>query len=130
MSEEIWTLGGGLPRFGVGNWAVPHERCVHEVRQGLGNAAFDATVRRGAHLSLDEAAAFALGEPDGPLTRREFQVAALITEGLSNKEIARRLGISRRTVEGHVDRILTKLGFASRVQIVSWFITHRQQTDG
>lgn len=54
------------------------------------------------------------------LTAREREVAALVAMGLSNKEIAEKLVISERTAEGHVERILGKLGFRSRSQIASW----------
>jgi DNA-binding NarL/FixJ family response regulator len=54
------------------------------------------------------------------LTKREREVAALVASGLSNKEIAEKLVISERTAEGHVERILGKLGFRSRSQIASW----------
>jgi non-specific serine/threonine protein kinase len=54
------------------------------------------------------------------LTRREWEVADLVAEGLSNKEIADRLVISQRTAETHVERILAKLGFTSRTQIPAW----------
>jgi DNA-binding CsgD family transcriptional regulator len=54
------------------------------------------------------------------LTAREREVAALVAAGLSNKEIAAKLVISERTAEGHVERILGKLGFRSRSQIASW----------
>ncbi len=54
------------------------------------------------------------------LTRREREVAALVAMGLSNKEIAEKLVISERTAEGHVERILGKLGFRSRAAIASW----------
>lgn len=47
-------------------------------------------------------------------------MAALIADGLTNQEIADRLVISRRTAEGHVNRILRKLGFDSRTQIATW----------
>jgi len=40
--------------------------------------------------------------------------------GLNNKEIARSLVISQRTAEGHVEHILTKLGFTSRAQVAAW----------
>ena len=93
--------------------------------------------RRGYELSVREALAYALGEPrtstgagagravapvpDTGLTRRELEVAALIASGMTNRQIAERLVISRRTAEGHVERILTKLGFAARSQVAAWF---------
>src|SRR5690349_5752767 len=55
-----------------------------------------------------------------PLSRREKEIADLVAEGLTNKEIAGRLFISDRTVEGHVENILGKTGFDRRVQIVRW----------
>ena len=54
------------------------------------------------------------------LTRREREVAALIAEGLTNKDIAARLEVSPRTAESHVERIRGKLGFSSRAQIAAW----------
>jgi non-specific serine/threonine protein kinase len=51
------------------------------------------------------------------LSQREREVAELICYGLSNKEIANRLAISRRTAESHVANILAKLGLCSRVQL-------------
>ena len=56
----------------------------------------------------------------GGLTRREREIAGLLAEGLSNKEIAMRLVISQRTVETHVDHVLGKLGITSRAQVASW----------
>ncbi|NKS26564.1 hypothetical protein GS505_12225 [Rhodococcus hoagii] len=100
------------------------------VREALDAATLDAAHRQGASMTTADAIAYTLGEqsrePSAPgqdrtvLTRREHEVAKLIAEGLTNKEIASRLTISRRTVDGHVDHILTKLGFTSRVQVVSW----------
>jgi pimeloyl-ACP methyl ester carboxylesterase/DNA-binding CsgD family transcriptional regulator len=54
------------------------------------------------------------------LSRREREVAQLLRQGLSNKEIAGRLYLSERTVDNHVHHILDKLGFASRVQVATW----------
>jgi DNA-binding NarL/FixJ family response regulator len=55
-----------------------------------------------------------------PLAKREADVARLVAEGLSNKQIGARLFISERTVDSHVRSILNKLGFSSRAQIASW----------
>ena len=54
------------------------------------------------------------------LTRREREVAALVAEGLTNKEIAERLALSVRTAESHVEQIRSKLGFRTRAQIAAW----------
>jgi DNA-binding CsgD family transcriptional regulator/sugar lactone lactonase YvrE len=54
------------------------------------------------------------------LTRREREVAILVGQGLTNREIANRLFISERTAESHVEQIRGKLGFHSRVQIATW----------
>ena len=50
------------------------------------------------------------------LTNREREVLAVLAEGMSNKEIARRLAISERTARTHVSNILAKLGLKSRTQ--------------
>lgn len=76
-------------------------------------------------LDLTEAIRLALAEladvevspaTQAGLTKRQAQVAALLAEGLSNKEIATRLTISIRTVDGHVEQILAKFGVSSRAQ--------------
>ncbi|MGW1345889.1 ATP-binding protein [Kribbella sp. NPDC002412] len=59
------------------------------------------------------------GETHG-LTVRELEVAGLVAEGLTNRQIAERLVISERTAQNHVQHILTKLGFATRSQIAAW----------
>jgi len=64
----------------------------------------------------------ALQQKFGGLTRRERQVAALITQGRSNREIASELVLSERTVENHVGNILSKLGFSARAQVAAWGI--------
>jgi DNA-binding NarL/FixJ family response regulator len=56
----------------------------------------------------------------GGLTAREREVAALIAQGKSNREIAEMLVVSQRTVEFHVRNILSKLGFTSRTHIAAW----------
>ncbi len=101
-------------------------------RQRLPARAFEAAFRRGAQLTPADAIALALEETvparakpatskeSTGLTRRELEIAELVAQGMSNKAIAGRLVISTRTVEAHVDHILTKLAFTSRSQIAAW----------
>jgi predicted ATPase/DNA-binding NarL/FixJ family response regulator len=56
----------------------------------------------------------------GLLAKREAEVARLIADGQTNRQIGARLFISERTVDSHVRSILTKLGFTSRAQIAVW----------
>jgi non-specific serine/threonine protein kinase len=55
------------------------------------------------------------------LTAREREIAGLVADGLSNRDIAEKLVISEGTVEVHVKHILGKLGFSSRAQVAGWF---------
>ncbi|HMB23130.1 MAG TPA: LuxR C-terminal-related transcriptional regulator, partial [Anaerolineales bacterium] len=57
------------------------------------------------------------------LTEREREVAALIAQGKSNREIADLLVVAVRTVEAHITRMLDKLGFKSRTEIATWAVT-------
>jgi DNA-binding NarL/FixJ family response regulator len=93
--------------------------------------AFTEAFRHGQNLPLDDALADALDERAEttltpyrvsamPLTRRERQIAHLIAQGLSNKEIAGQLVISQRTVESHIEHTLTKLGLNNRTQVAAW----------
>ena len=107
-------------------------RATASVTTALGPSKFGTEFKAGQRLSRDAAARLALGEP-GPaagaasapqgtevLREREAEVARLVAEGLSNKEIGARLFISERTVESHVRSIMNKLGFNSRTQIAGW----------
>lgn len=59
------------------------------------------------------------------LTRREREVGRLIAKGLTNRAIAAELVLSRRTVDGHVERLFTKIGVRSRAQAAVWMSTHQ-----
>ena len=48
-------------------------------------------------------------------------MAALVADGLTNRQIADRLGIEERSAEGHVERIRTRLGVTSRAQVAAWW---------
>jgi DNA-binding CsgD family transcriptional regulator len=104
----------------------------------LGASRFEAEFNAGSRLSRDAAVRLALGESDhvalaasdrpgaGLLAKREAEVARLIADGLSNKEIGARLFISEHTVDSHVRSILNKLGVNSRAQIAAWMASSNQ----
>jgi pimeloyl-ACP methyl ester carboxylesterase/DNA-binding CsgD family transcriptional regulator len=56
------------------------------------------------------------------LTKRQSQVARLVSRGFSNREIAQELGIDERSAEGHVERIRIRLGVRSRAQVAAWWV--------
>lgn len=60
----------------------------------------------------------------GELTIREMQVLALVAEGLSNKEIARKINTTTGTANGHVHNIIRKLNVANRTQAATWALSH------
>ncbi|MBV9856687.1 MAG: hypothetical protein JOY82_19575 [Streptosporangiaceae bacterium] len=102
------------------------------VTAALGPPKFETEFKAGHQLSRDAAVRLALREAAPPavaasahgsagvLRQRETDVARLVADGLSNKEIGARLFISERTVESHVRSIMNKLGFNSRTQIAGW----------
>lgn len=56
------------------------------------------------------------------LTARQTEVAALVAEGLTNRELAERLHITERSAESHLERIRLRLGFRSRSQVAAWYV--------
>lgn len=60
-------------------------------------------------------------EAAAPLTRREVEIARLVAQGRSNRDVAESLVLSERTVENHVQHVLAKLGFSRRTQIAAWW---------
>ncbi|WP_448611466.1 ATP-binding protein [Geodermatophilus sp. URMC 60] len=112
---------------------APDDHWTGVARRALGEQRWAARYAEGSALERAAAVALALGEeaaartpvppPSGPLTRRQQEVADLVAEGLTDREIAARLVISPRTAESHVEQILTRLGFRSRAQIAAWTAT-------
>jgi predicted ATPase/DNA-binding CsgD family transcriptional regulator len=126
----VWRLSGA--RVGeMSPYQGVDEQCAALARKALGDEAFDAAFAEAAGSGLDEVVRCALGErpaaepaqptaQPGGLTRRQREIAALVAKGMSNKEIAAALVLSGRTVEGHVENILVRLGLTSRTQVASW----------
>jgi predicted ATPase/DNA-binding CsgD family transcriptional regulator len=130
-------------RTGAGNRVMPYlAPAVAAARASaiaaLGASRFEAELAAGAGLSRDAAVRLALGESShvavaasdstgaGLLAKREAEVARLVADGLSNKEIGARLFISEHTVDTHVRSILNKLGCNSRAQIAAWMASSNE----
>jgi predicted ATPase/DNA-binding CsgD family transcriptional regulator len=137
-SETLWKpLGAYL--LGFQPYLDRHDVCVSRARAAIGDDEFERNFRTGAQLDLKHLVAYALGEkkPEeedqapaarpsrSELSRREWEVAELVAQGLSDKQIAEHLVISRRTAQTHVANILAKLGFSSRLQIARWVIEQK-----
>jgi predicted ATPase/DNA-binding CsgD family transcriptional regulator len=119
--HQIWeSTGGSLFRL-----QGPHDEQYRNLaREALGGRAFTTAYAEGAAMTVEHAIAYALQERipgvRRVLTPRETEVARLVAQGMTNKEIAAELVISLRTAEGHIEHILSKLGFTSRAQIADW----------
>ncbi|MCP2342092.1 ATP-binding protein [Actinomadura rupiterrae] len=144
-------LGGAAPlwhKVGTITWNEPGMTRLHrDVENGLmrtlGAELFTQNYTRGTHLPLQQLIDLAGGTthtrpaeplardddpgPLAPLTPRERQVAHLIADGLSNRQIAERLVISKRTADAHVEHIFTKLGFNARSQVATLIGTLKPQ---
>jgi non-specific serine/threonine protein kinase len=142
-AEGRWQLVGG--RLGR-NATVEalHARAEQTVRDALGAERYRALHDQGAGYPLEEIVRLAAQDADDlpppaqlapaiprqapappappqlALTSRELEIAGLVGEGLSNRQIAERLVISKRTVDAHIEHIYGKLGVTSRVQLASW----------
>ncbi len=126
------TVGAGAGAHLMPFLAPLVEQAEASALVALGRPRFDAAFLAGSRLDRDAAVRLALGGPaevvasapnrpdTGLLSKREEEVARLVADGLSNKEIGARLFISEHTVDSHVRAILNKLGFDSRARIAAW----------
>jgi non-specific serine/threonine protein kinase len=99
-------------------------------RAAMGDQAFEAAWTAGRAMTLDQAIA-AVEEalvadppssrpPPDPLSPREAEVAALVAQGRSNREIAAALVIAESTADRHLANIFNKLGLHSRAELAAW----------
>ncbi len=117
-------------------YAALREPYLAATRSQLSEEAWEAAFAEGRAMGFEEAVEYALSDkkrspptlvpmPEEPsaaqppvvLTRREREVASLVAQGLTNRQIASELVISERTVETHVRNLLKKLGLSSRDQV-------------
>ena len=112
-----------------------HDRAGADARAAVGSTRFEAAHRAGLQMTRDEVVDYALEvripaarrpapempRTEGPLSRREMEVAELVADGATNAQVAARLFISERTVESHLASIFNKLGVDTRLQVARWF---------
>ena len=98
---------------------LPHGAAAHEISAAL-TAALAGLVALHPHVfrSPDRPMVFG-ADAERALTARELEILAMLAEGVSNRTVARRLGISSYTVKFHVASILAKLGAGSRTEAVT-----------
>ena len=125
-------------RFWEGTWAVRDMAVIATKARRRGEAALllDETralaAAAGAATLVDDAERLARSfgpgrpaDPWHPLSEREYEVARLVADGLTNRQIAQRLVVSPKTISAHVTHILTKLGAGRRAEIAAWCATIR-----
>ena len=113
-------------------WSIWLEPAIADARAALPPGAADKAWESGRTMSTGEVLALAREQPAGKatksggagLSKRELEVARLVASGMTSRAIAERLFLSERTVESHLEHILTKLGFSSRTQVASWAAEH------
>lgn len=135
-TRAAWLFGSADPLWERAGAVLSNDRrlvTLHadtraQVRGALGPRKFGTLLRRGERCPLPAAVEAALADADADalpavpaaartLTAREDQVAELVIAGLSNREIAARMTVSKRTVDAHVEHIYTKLSVSSRVEL-------------
>jgi non-specific serine/threonine protein kinase len=109
-----------------------YERWLSSVREALRPEEVGTLWRAAQALSLDQVLAEAMQpqptdrgpvpRADAILSAREREVAALVAQGLTNRDIAERLVVSERTAENHVQHVLNRLGLRSRAQVAAWAV--------
>jgi DNA-binding CsgD family transcriptional regulator len=121
-------------RIWEATWArLDLARCLIRMNRHVDAAGVLAEVRKNALAvqsdplirQMDELARVGRGrgtieEPWYPLTAREFEVARLVAEGMTNAEIAEALTIAPKTASAHIEHILAKLGVTRRAEIAAW----------
>jgi predicted ATPase/DNA-binding CsgD family transcriptional regulator len=152
--RAAWMLGAAAPYWELSGTRLSgdpileafHAEAADAARNELGQERYEQLWQQGATTPLERVIEIATRDANVPsagpsaagdgthpntaiavsaLTRREREIAGLVTDGMSNREIAERLVISKRTVDAHVEHIFAKLGVSSRVQVATWMRSAR-----
>jgi DNA-binding CsgD family transcriptional regulator len=113
------------------DWAIALLRHAQTRDRERATAMLEAAALGAAELGMEplrsraSRALAALMSRPSPLTSRELEVAALVAEGMTNKEVATRLRLSVRTAENHVLNVMNKLGLDNRAQVAAWYTRTR-----
>jgi DNA-binding CsgD family transcriptional regulator len=134
-SEAIFR---SIPSALMEPFRAPNAAAIEGARAALGEAAYRAAFEAGLEMTRHEIVDYAVDArrpaarpvaaavSDGPLSRREMEVAALVADGATNAQMAARLFISERTVESHMASIFNKLGVDTRLQVARWFASTQE----
>jgi predicted ATPase/DNA-binding SARP family transcriptional activator/DNA-binding CsgD family transcriptional regulator len=136
QAARLWGAAAVLREATGWRWWAAERRLLEPqliaARSRMEEADWEAAFAEGKAMDLEEAVAYALSEEEQAtpsflapdqlpgLTRREEEVAVLVAQGLTNREIAARLVISDQTAATHVKKILKKLALNSRSQLAAW----------
>jgi len=149
-AARLWGAAEAL-REVIGQPLAPYDQSNYDyegyldaARSQLDEPEWKAAWLEGRTMRLEQAVAYALGEAEEPvstatlareepwiaerpaiLTRREEDVAILVSRGLTNRQIATKLSIAEHTVASHVAKIRKKLGLSSRSQLSTWIAEQR-----
>jgi len=125
-AAELWQTAGARA---VQPWRDKVASAMMEARRAVGTR-WRAWQDEGRGMAVEHAVAYALGtqmyvttaqrDAAASLSAREVEVVQLVVQGLTNRQIADRLGIGERTVDTHVDHVRDKLGLRTRAQIAAW----------
>jgi DNA-binding NarL/FixJ family response regulator len=135
-AAALWnSLGTSIEAF-VPLWSEYSEKSNTDAVRALGEHRFRELFEQGRTephdlLGLPSATSTKSRRSDAKplLTRREREVANLVSKGLTNKAIAAALVLSPRTVDGHVERVFTKIGVKTRAQVAVWIAEHGTETN-
>jgi predicted ATPase/DNA-binding CsgD family transcriptional regulator len=149
--RAAWLLGGADPLWeraggrlaATASFERLHAEAVGRCGSALGGKLFAELFARGVRHPVEAMTAFAVNDVGDPaeggggtrirlpsqLTAREREIASLVAAGLSNRQIAEMLFISRRTVDAHLEHIFGKLGITSRVMLTIQLREHSAATD-